>query len=196
MRYGNQYQDLNTNVVVITGRFKLSYKGNEELIPLKKSRNASNRNYWDVKLYPITEDDIVLKPCQYRMTRVLAKVFLDSSLNLDWKLDKRDVDHIDNDSTNNHISNLRVISHQDNLLYASRIKSWGYDKRKCYAYDITNSEWHEYNSIGELCRDIYNSSNKGLFNHAYKYKSLCKSKYLIGYDKNEILEVYNAKYSK
>lgn len=156
----------------------------EHPIALCKSKNKTERIYSDINIQ--TEDGEYIR-C--RLSRAMAKTFLDNTFPLQFNdNDKRIVDHIDNNSENDHLSNLRIGTQSDNIKYAiyQQGRHVGAPQKKCYAYNVNTHELREYPSTGELCRDIWNSSNKGYFHSANTKKSVTKHGWRVGYDKDEL----------
>ena len=85
-----------------------SYKNNnkKKLKPWLDSKN----NYLMISL---SENNIVKK---YLIHRLVAIAFIPNPEN------KSDVDHIDHNMKNNHVTNLRWVSHQENLHHSYEIK--------------------------------------------------------------------------
>lgn len=153
----------------------------ERLIPIFKTPNKTKRLYSDIYIYLNNEY------CRVRLHRAMAKTFLDSSLNLFYNKDKRVVNHIDNNSQNNHISNLEIMTQSENIRAAMDmgIKVGSYEAKECYAYNVKTNELRNYKFVRELCRDIFKTDNAGRFNHNYKCKSISKEGWRVGYTESE-----------
>lgn len=97
------------------GRFKVvDTMGNEMANTILGSKNNTNRTYYDVSLE--NPDGKVIR---VRAHRALAKTFLDPDFPLFYeKGSSLVIDHIDNDSTNNNVSNLRITDQSTNILSA------------------------------------------------------------------------------
>jgi hypothetical protein len=105
------------NYVSNMGRFKVrDVVGNERFNTTFKSKNGSNKYYRDVVLVNPEGNNI-----RARASRIIAKTFIDPSFPIFGKKGANDlvVDHIDNDSTNDKASNLRIVTHSENLMAAT-----------------------------------------------------------------------------
>ena len=105
------------------GRFKtIDTDGNTRYNTITESKNSNNRVYRDVSI-----ENPSGKNFKARASRILAKTFIDESFPL-FKQETEVVDHIDNDSTNDKITNLQITTQSKNIKYAlSRDeKSFGY----------------------------------------------------------------------
>jgi uncharacterized pyridoxamine 5'-phosphate oxidase family protein len=106
----------NCNWASTDGRFKVvDVAGNEMFSTIYKSVNNNKtfnkRTYYDVQIYNPSGSSI-----RVRASRVLVKTFIDSEFPLFYtKGDKVVVDHINNDSTDNRVSNLRIMTQSENL---------------------------------------------------------------------------------
>jgi hypothetical protein len=102
----------NCNWASNKGRFKIvDVSNNEKMNTIIISKNKTKRSYRDVTLENPDGNNI-----RVRATRVLAKTFIDPEFPLFYKVgSKVVVDHIDNDSLNDDITNLRIISQQENI---------------------------------------------------------------------------------
>ena len=135
---------------------------------------------------------IILNKREYAVNRLVYNAWKDPRFNVQGnKGSKRVVcDHIDNDSTNNRPDNLQVISQSENIKKAANIHNGtGYIKYKpCIAYNIKTKIYRNYNCTGDLVSDIWPNTkhNNGLFNGAYKNKSLVDKQWLVGYTKDDI----------
>jgi hypothetical protein len=63
---------------------------------------------------------------RYFKHRVIGMVYL----GLDITNSKSQIDHIDRNKLNNHASNLRIVSQQQNMYNISNVKGYSWDKRK------------------------------------------------------------------
>ena len=169
------------------GRFKYDDGDNKFFLTIIYSKNGTPRRYRDVSIRngPNYGDGIH----KYRTSRVLAKTWIDNTLGLAFKDDNRVVDHIDNNSENEKIENLRILANRgENIkaaIYEQGVKMRNPIKR-CYAYNINTKETREYPSTGELVKDIWGKTNNGYFNSYYTYKRTTKSGWRVGYDIEEI----------
>jgi len=173
------------NFVSNMGRFKIvDVEGNTKFSTLSNSKNKTDKTYYDVSI-----ENPDGKTMKARASRVIAKTFLDSTFNLSYKKDKRVVDHINNDSTDNRVSNLRILnSNADNIKAAiyEQGKDVALEKKECYAYNINSKELRDYPSTAKLCEDIFKSKNKGYFNNYYNHKLTTRSGWRCGYNSNEL----------
>jgi hypothetical protein len=105
------------------GRFKVvDLSGNEMLLNALHSKNSNGRTYHDYNLINPDGNNI-----RVRASRALAKTFIDESFPLFYTNgNKVVVDHINNDSTDDKISNLRIITQSQN------IQSAIYDHKKVF----------------------------------------------------------------
>lgn len=135
------------------------------------------------------------KKIDYLISRLVAKTFLDDSLVLnDLKDGKRitglDVDHIDNDTSNNTLTNLQILSHSDNLLKrASEIGGWGKQSKQTYVYNNETRTFTEFDRLNEAGRWICERENKN-YNPGYAGDAINNGyalfkKYGLGYSKAE-----------
>lgn len=139
-----------------------SYKNNKKKI--LKPWLDSKENYLVIGL---SEDNKVTK---YLVHRLVALAFIPNPDNLS------DVDHIDHNTTNNHVSNLRWLSHKDNLHHSYEIKD------QVRNYVVVNLYYNNeyigtFKSISLACR--YASKKYGI-----SYSSLQK----YGYSGNVKIE--------
>lgn len=164
---------------------KVSLEGTEEIETIIKpigSKNKTGKLYLDAYIELASGNKI-----RARVSRIIAKTFIDSTLGFDFKSDKRVVNHITNQSECNILQNLEICTQSENIsnaVYQSG-KVVGKSCRKCFAYNINTKELREYPSTGHLCVDIWNSNNKGYFNHAREHKTITKSGWRVGYTKSE-----------
>lgn len=155
----------------------------EHPLSLNKSKNKTGRIYSDI--FVQTEDG---EHTRCRLSRAMAKTFLDPTFPLLLTpSDRRVADHIDNNSENNNIDNIRICEQSENIRYAiyEQNKKVGAPAKKCYAFNINTKELREYDSTGECCRDIWNSSNKGYFHTANKNKAVSKHGWKVSYNKED-----------
>lgn len=166
---------------------KMTSKG-ESLCAEIASKNKTNKIYYDTYI-EFCENGEFYK-ARVRTSRIVAKTWIDSSLPFLYK-DERVVDHRDNDSTNNKISNLQILSQRENINNAiyKQGRTVGRSCKKCYAYNIDNGRFTEYVSTAKLCEDIFGKHNNGYFNCYYKKNIVAKDLYIFGYDKDEILKI-------
>lgn len=138
------------------GRVK-SFKGKSERI-LKPGLNA--KGYLGVNLYKNS------KPKNIRVHRLVARAFIPNQEN------KPEVNHIDEDKTNNTVSNLEWTTGKENNNHGTRIER---TSKAIKAIDIATGEWNEYPSIRECGRQLnLNQSNiikqlKGKLRHVGGY---------------------------
>ena len=163
---------------------KLTHSG-EKLLLQSKSTNKTGKHYYDATL--MLSDGTIIKA---RSHRIIAKTFLDTTLDLSFKNDKRIVNHINNNPEYNNIENLEILLNNGENIKAAiykQGKNTGRSIKKCYAYNINTKELREYMSTAQLCYDIWNSDNKGYFNHAMKHKSITKTGWRVSYDRKEAM---------
>lgn len=155
----------------------------EHPIAIMKSKNKTGRLYADINIQ--NEDG---EHFRCRLSRAMAKTFIDKSFPLLFSNnDRRIAEHIDNNSENNTLDNLRICDQSENIRYAiyEQNRKVGAPVKKCYAYNVNTKELREYNSTGECCRDIWSSSNKGYFHTANKNKSTTKHGWKVSYNKED-----------
>lgn len=156
----------------------------EHKLCLVKSINKTNRIYVDITVQLETGEHI-----RCRLSRAMAKTFLDPTFPLLYdKSNKLIVDHIDNNSENNNIKNIRICTCQENLKFAvdEQGKIIGIPSKKCYAYNIDTFEEKEYDSTAELVEDIFGKSNNGWFYCYNKNKFITDTGWAVGYDPEEL----------
>lgn len=171
------------------GRFKFEKEDVCTTLVIVKAPNSTKKIYTDVSLLKLDDDGKVLCSESFRTSRVIAKTWIDSTLNLSFKEDKRVVDHIDNNSRNEKVENLRVLTTNGANIKAAiyeQGKKVGKDMKKCYAYNINTKEEREYESSSNLVDDIWHKENNGYFNKAYKNKNTTKDGWRVGYSLEEI----------
>ncbi len=104
----------------------------------------------------------------YRVNRLVALAFLPNPDNLP------EVNHIDEDKTNNKVDNLEWCSRKYNCNYGNRVDKYINSRGiKIQQLDCDGSVLHIYRSISEACRSIQCNSNSGLcyaLKHSGKYK--------------------------
>lgn len=101
------------NLLSTKGRFKLvDALGNEAFGNRREVINANGRLYTEITL---ERPEATQLKC--RLTRAMARTFLDNTFDISFKNDGRVVDHIDNDPRNNVIENLRICTSSENRLY-------------------------------------------------------------------------------
>jgi len=144
---------------------------------LIRSKNKTGRYYYDVLI------ELKDMKTRCRVSRIIAKTWLDDSLNLLYsKEDTRVVDHISEDTLDNSLSNIRVLSQSNNIKRAiyEYNKTVGKTPRKCYAEK--DGEYRVYSSTSDLVKDITGSNNNGVFSHAVKYSHKING-WAVGYTK-------------
>ena len=167
------------------GRFKYDDGNNKFFLNIVYSKNRTKKIYRDVSIRngPDYGDGIH----KYRTSRVLAKTWIDNTLGLSFKDDKRIVDHIDNNSENDNIENLRILENNGANIRAA-VYEQGVTKlcKPCYAYNINTKETREYPSTSKLVEDIWGKENNGYFHGYYNEKYTTKDGWRVGYDIEEI----------
>lgn len=153
------------------------------------TKNKTGRIYYDIYIH--LENSTEKLRC--RLSRAIAKTFIDESLGLLYKDDKRVVDHYDNDYENNEVSNLRILTQSENILSALNMGiQVGKPMKSCIAYNVITKEVRRYESTRKLSEDIYNDSNPGRFNANYKYNRTSHAGWKC-FLTDEELEAYKAK---
>lgn len=158
--------------------------------------SGKTRKYYHVSLY--TKDKSKFDAV---MSRVIASAWLDNTLNIDYTKDNRDVDHINGEQTlNNSVTNLQILSHAENLKKAMNIYCKGFNGKKCYVYDGKKDRYYPFDSTVEASlwlkaqddRGIPEGykPNAGIFSKLYKNKWLRRERYSVGYTKEECKEIY------
>lgn len=171
------------------GRFKIvDSEGNERFSPINRSVNRTKRLYRDVRIYMPGKEDFYC-----RTSRVLARTFLDETLGLLFKDDRRIVDHIEDKFNEDgtlyeNIDNLQILTSKENSRKAvyEEHKEYGRPKKSCVAYNVKTEEVREYETTAKLSEDIWGSNNAGYFNAAYKAKSTTRDGWKVGFSLDEI----------
>ena len=163
------------------GRVKLKYGDREMLYRPIKNKNKTNMYYNEVRIkYQETE--------YYRLSRIIYQTFVDSDFNPNYKKDRRVIDHINGDTTDDRVSNLRICKNNGENIKLAILngKTVGKAKKKCYAYNVETKEFREYDSTKELVRDIWKSDNCGYFYRYSKDKLVNGEGWACGYDKEDL----------
>ena len=163
------------------GRVKLKYGDRETLYKPIKNKNKTNMYYNEVRVkYQETE--------YYRLSRIIYQTFVDSDFNPNYKKDRRVIDHINGDTMDDSLSNLRICKNNGENIKLAILngKTVGKAKKKCYAYNVETKEFREYDSTKELVRDIWNSDNCGYFYRYSKDKLVNGEGWSCGYDKEDL----------
>ena len=166
------------------GRFKIvDAEGNERLRKTMKSMGGRdhNKEYHDITLYSTIPG---VKSITCRSSRAIAKTFIDPTLELNTtKNAPRKVDHKDNNTNNECVDNLRILSHSENLKAAYNeqgvLRTGLAACRKCYAEK--DGERREYNTTAALVRDLTGKNNGGYFQTAMLAKNPKLRGWNIGY---------------
>ena len=118
----------------INGQVKKVTKKGEKLCHLFKGKNG----------YLVFSAGRKNKPSVHR---VMGEVFLENKYNL------RNIDHIDRDKTNNHLSNLRWFSQQDNMLNREKVDG-------CYGVNFCTSNKKWVAKAGQFKIGEFNTENE------------------------------------
>lgn len=156
----------------------------EHKLCLVKSVNKTKRIYIDITVQLETGEHV-----RCRLSRAMAKAFLDPTFPLLFeKGNKLIVDHIDNNSENNILSNLRIFTCAENINAAmyEQGKVVGKPMKICYAYNIDTKELKEYASTSSLVEDMFGKDNNGWFYNYNKNKIVTPSGWTFGYDPEEL----------
>ena len=156
----------------------------EHSLSLINSVNKTKRIYVDINVQLCSGEHI-----RCRLSRAMAKAFLDPTFPLLFdSSNKLIVDHKDNNSENNVLSNIRICTQKENLEFAvnQQGRNVGMPKRVCYAYNIDTQELRQYNSTAKLVQDIFSKDNNGWFNTYNRNKSFTKDGWTVGYDPAEL----------
>lgn len=117
------------------GRVKRLHGGSERMLKQGKQPNG----YMTVHLY---RDG---KRKAYRVHRLVAEVFISNPEN------KPEVNHFDEDKTNNMVSNLEWCTRKENINYGTRNERLS---KAIKAIDIGNGEYNHYKSINDCARKL------------------------------------------
>lgn len=169
------------------GRFKIvDAEGNECLRNIHRSMGGRfhNKEYHDILLLSTVKG---VPSIRCRTSRAIAKTFIDPTLPLNTtKGCLLKVDHKDNNTNNECVDNLRIITHSENLRAAYNEQGVTRNdirgSRKCYAEK--DGERREYNTTAELVRDITGKNNNGYFYAAVRTKKRKLYGWTIGYIEN------------
>ena len=171
-----------------------NYNGKYKPVTLNRSKGKT-KTYYDVSLHNDKGERVVV-----RLNRLIARTWIDHTLNLSYKLDKRVVDHINNDTLNNSVSNLQVITQSENLkkrvleddayLSKKRVTCWVYDgiKKRYYKFVSVNdaSDW--------LIKVSHSNTkhNAGIYAVMVKKHNIRGKRWSAGYTKREAKANYDA----
>lgn len=158
------------NMVSNMGRFKyVDSEGNETFGTLTKSKNKTGKYYRDASVKMSYKNTM-----KVRFHRLIAKTFLDESLGLLYKDDKRVVDHIDGNSENDLLDNLQILKNNgENIrkaIYEEGKNVWRNrtdvelrKKNKCMRFNSMNNAARYLNinigSISQAARKGYKAKD-------------------------------------
>lgn len=144
----------------------------------------------------------------YIVSRVVARTFINPNLSLESQMNGKkrtsllDVDHIDNNTLNNNVSNLQVLTHQENIYKRSKeVGSWSNKPNKTvYIYNIETKEVLKFDTTNDavryMCSEKKKNYNPGYLLPAYNNKRALFKTYSIGYTEDEAKSNYTVKASK
>lgn len=129
----------------------------------------------------------------YSVSRAVAHLFIDNNFPLccpdvPVKDETLVPDHINMNTLDNRVENLRIVTQKKNLeLAIENGKKWsGRHAKKCYSYNIHTKELKEYPSTKELEIGIWGFYNGGNFNNFMKHQYLIRGTYYVGYDPEKL----------
>lgn len=118
------------------GRVYSTYRN--DFVP--QSKIDKRHKYHDVKLYK----DGINK--HHLVHRLVAEYFVP-------KIDGCDeVNHIDNNQSNNHYTNLEWCTHQENMIHSFKFKSNVRNYRPCFLYDNNGNMVGEFETLSEASK--------------------------------------------
>ena len=163
------------------GRVKLKYGDREMLYKPIKNKNKTNMYYNEVRVKNQETE-------YYRLSRIIYQTFVDSDFNPNYKKDRRVIDHINGDTSDDSLSNLRICKNNGENIKLAILsgKVVGRAKRKCYAYNVETKEFREYDRKKERVKDRVGSDNCGYFYRYSKDKLVNGEGWACGYDKEDL----------
>lgn len=156
------------------GKYQVSNLGNVIALNYAKSKKAKYLKQWDSRgyKYVVLYNKIKNKYNSYNIHRLVALLFLENPENLP------EVNHKDENPSNNHVDNLEWCSHKYNMNYGTNRKRMGIKHWKSVnCYDLYGNFIKSYKSMTETKNDGFNLT--GVFNccrgkqqshHGYRFE--------------------------
>lgn len=151
------YED--SYMVSNTGKIK-SIKSNKEVFKRRISKSVGNKDgYIKCRLFKKG-----IKPKQYYLHKLIAEVFIPNPES------KPQVDHINGDSLDNNVYNLRWVTQKENNTNPNTRKAWFETKRKSSNKIYTTQDGKSFKLLSE-CAKYINKNEYSLRYHINRYKN-------------------------